>query len=67
MDSKFINAFKELIREEIVKRNIIHIEGFGRFEVMHQKQFQKKSADGQTLMMPPKDIVVFTPDKHAVK
>jgi nucleoid DNA-binding protein len=67
MDSKFIKAFKELVREEIVKRNIIHIEGFGRFEVMHQKQYQKKGADGQTLMMPPKDTVVFTPDKRGDK
>lgn len=67
MDSKFIKAFKEIVREEIVKRNIIQIEGFGKFELMHQKQFQKKGADGQTLMMPPKDIVVFTPDKRGDK
>lgn len=64
MDSKFIKALKEIIREEIVNRNIVQIAGFGKFEIVHQKLTQKKGVDGQTLMTPPKDIVIFTPDKR---
>lgn len=62
MDKKLVRALKEVIREEIIKKNTVEIEGLGRFEVIHQKQHQKKLADGQVLMMPPRDNVIFTPE-----
>lgn len=63
MDKKFIRAFREIVREEIIKKNTVELEGLGRFEVNHNKQYQKKLDDGQVLMMPPEDVVVFTPEK----
>ncbi len=63
MDKNFIKAFREVVREEIVKKNTVEIEGLGRFEIVHNKQHQKKMDDGQVLMMPPQDVVEFTPEK----
>lgn len=63
MNTTFIKAFKEVIREEIAKKNTVALEGLGRFEVVHEKQHQKKLDDGQVLMIPPRDVVVFTPEK----
>lgn len=67
MDKKFIKVFREVVREEIVKKNMIEIDGLGRFEIVHNKQHQKKMEDGQVLMMPPQDVVVFTPEKTGKK
>lgn len=63
MDKKFIRAFREIVREEIIKKNTVELEELGRFEVIHNKQYQKKLDDGQVLMMPPEDVIVFTPEK----
>lgn len=63
MDKKFIRLFREVVREEIVKKNRVDVDGLGRFEVIHKKQHQKRLEDGQVLMMPPQDVVVFTPEK----
>ncbi|MEX0994019.1 MAG: HU family DNA-binding protein [Balneolaceae bacterium] len=67
MNTTFIKAFKEAIREEIIKKNTVALEGLGRFEVIHQKQHQKKLDDGQVLMVPPRDVVVFTPENREGK
>lgn len=64
MDNTFIKAFREVIREEVVKKNTVEIEGLGRFEIQHNKQHQKKMENGQVLMMPPEDIVIFAPEKQ---
>lgn len=63
MDKKFVKAFREILREEIIKKNVVELEDLGHFEVIHKKQYQKKLEDGQVLMMPPEDVVVFTPEK----
>ncbi len=63
MNKEFVKLFRDVIREEIVKKNSVEVEGLGRFEVVHQQQHQKKLEDGQVLMMPPEDVVLFTPDK----
>jgi len=63
MDKNFVRAFREIIREEIIKKNVVELENLGRFEVVHNKQYQKKLEDGQVVMMPPEDIVVFIPEK----
>ncbi len=62
MDKTFIKAFREIVRKEIIKKNTVEISGFGRFEVIHQKQHQKKKENGQLVMMPPRDFVVFSPE-----
>ena len=63
MDSTFIKAFKQVVREELLKKNSVELEGLGRFELVHHKQHQEKNDEGQVVMMPPRDAVEFTPEK----
>ncbi len=64
MEKKFLNAFKDIVREEMVKKNQIEIRGLGRFKVIHEKQHQSKLEDGTVAMMPPRDKIIFTPYKE---
>ncbi|MEX2600041.1 MAG: hypothetical protein WD355_00255 [Balneolaceae bacterium] len=60
MDSTFIKAFREVVREEMMKKNVVDIERIGRFEVIHEKQHEERRDDGNVLMIPPVDRVHFT-------
>ncbi|MEX1010897.1 MAG: HU family DNA-binding protein [Balneolaceae bacterium] len=64
MDKTFVKAFRDVVREELIKKNIIEIEGLGRFENRHLKQREEKRENGQVLMMPPRDEILFTPEKR---
>lgn len=59
MDALFVIAFKEVLREQFIDKNDVHIEGLGRFSVKHQKQYQKKFENGKVVLMPPKDVLEF--------
>lgn len=62
MDQEFLQAFVEVVREQMTRRNSIQIEGVGSFQVEHRKQFQKQYDNGRVVMMPPKDTISFTPE-----
>ncbi|HLR24451.1 MAG TPA: HU family DNA-binding protein [Fodinibius sp.] len=62
MDEQFLEALTAIIREQISRKNKVHIDGMGAFRLEHQKQFQKQYDNGRVVMMPPKDLVRFTPD-----
>lgn len=62
MDKQFIQAFSEVIREEVSQKNEVQLEGVGRFQFEHQKQFQKQYDNGRVVMMPPKDTITFVPE-----
>lgn len=62
MDKQFLKAFSEVVREEVAQKNEVQIEGVGRFEFEHQKQFQKQYDNGRVVMMPPKDTITFVPE-----
>jgi nucleoid DNA-binding protein len=62
MDKEFLKAFSEIIREEVAQKNDVQLEGVGRFEFEHQKQFQKQYDNGRVVMMPPKDTITFVPE-----
>jgi nucleoid DNA-binding protein len=59
MDSEFIIAFKEVLREELTKKNSVYIEGLGHFEVIHREQYHKRYDTGKVLLMPPTDLLQF--------
>ena len=63
MDQEFLGVITEIIREEIVKKNEVVVEGLGVFKRDHQKQYQKQFDDGRVVMMPPKDKISFVADK----
>ena len=59
MEKIFLNALKETIREELISNNTVRIDGFGRFEKVHQNQRQKKYENGRIVLLPPRDNVTF--------
>ncbi|MCW9708439.1 HU family DNA-binding protein [Fodinibius salsisoli] len=63
MDEEFLKAFAEVVREQVVCKNKIEIDGIGSFYVEHQKQFQKQYDNGRVVMMPPKDEIRFIPEE----
>ncbi|HEX6982959.1 MAG TPA: HU family DNA-binding protein [Balneolaceae bacterium] len=62
MDSDFLRAFSEVIREEVAQKNEVKLEGLGSFNFEHQKQIQKQYKNGRVVMMPPKDRIIFIPE-----
>lgn len=67
MKSTFIKAFKEVLREQILNKNKVEMDGFGQFEVVHREQHQKKYEDGRVVMMPPEDVVEFKSEIRSSK
>lgn len=62
MDQEFLTAFADIVRDQIVRKNEISIKGLGTFKPEHIQQFQQQHANGQVVMMPPKDVVKFIPE-----
>lgn len=65
MDNTFLQAFAEVIKEEVAQNSPLEIEGLGVFQVEHRNQFQQQFDNGKVVMMPPKDHIVFTEDTKA--
>lgn len=62
MDKEFLEAFGKVIREEISRKNEVIVEGIGSFQIEHCKQYQKQYDNGRVVMMPPKDVISFSPE-----
>ena len=62
MEEQFLKAFTDIVREQVARKNKVQIEGIGSFRVEHKKQFQKQYDNGRVVMMPPKDMIRFTPE-----
>lgn len=64
MDKVFLQAFSEVVRQQIAHRCDVKLEGIGVFKLEHQKQYQQQYRDGRVVMMPPKDKIKFVPDSQ---
>lgn len=64
MTKKFKKAFVTVLREQIINQNQVFIDGLGSFHVEHKKQYTTKTEDGRTVIMPPKDEIIFTSEKN---
>lgn len=62
MNEKFLKAFSEVVRQEVARKNEVHVDGIGAFRHQHQKQFQKQFENGRVVMMPPRDTISFIPE-----
>lgn len=60
MTKDFLKAFGIVIRDQIIMKNSIEVEGLGTFKAVHHSQSQEKRADGTTVMLPPRDTIEFT-------
>lgn len=59
MTKEFLKAFGITIRDQIIMKNSVEIEGLGTFRAEHTSQRQEKRADGSLVMQPPKDSIEF--------
>lgn len=64
MDDDFLQAFSNVVREQISNRHDVNFEDIGVFKAKHKNQYQQKYKDGRVAMMPPKDTIVFVPDNR---
>ncbi|MEX0593559.1 MAG: HU family DNA-binding protein [Balneolaceae bacterium] len=64
MKKEFVQALREIIREEAVQNRPVVIDGLGRFETVHEEQVQKKMKNGDVVMMPPKETLRLVPEKE---
>lgn len=60
MTKDFLKAFGIVIRDQIIMKNSVEVEGLGTFKAVHHSQTQEKRADGTTVMLPPRDAIEFT-------
>lgn len=63
MDKAFLQAFREVVREQVLRKNEVRLDGIGSFRFEHRNQFQKQYDDGRVVMMPPRDTITFIPDQ----
>lgn len=63
LDREFIEAFSEVVKEQVSRKRTIELQGLGTFEFEHRKQHQKQFDNGRVVMMPPKDTIRFIPEQ----
>lgn len=61
-----LRAFSEVIRDRLMRRDDVTVPGLGTFEVLHHPSCVVETEDGQRLLEPPADLIVFEPaPEHA--
>ncbi len=56
-----IDAFIEVVRDELANDNAVEVPSLGTFAVEHRPSALERTDDGHALA-PPRNAVVFTPD-----
>lgn len=59
MDSEFKEAFKDVVRDQLIQRNKVRVNGLGIFSPMHLSQRKWEYKNGKVVLLPPKDYVEF--------
>jgi DNA-binding protein HU-beta len=57
-----IQAFVQIVRDELVAGESLHVPGLGTFAVEHRPSETIDPDDGPVRMRPPRDVVTFQPD-----
>lgn len=52
----------DIVREALARGEAIDVPGLGTFAVAHRSSQIEKQPDGEVIMRPPRDEVVFTPE-----
>lgn len=61
-ESKLEEDIVAVITENLKKKYTVQVDGLGSFSVKHQTQVQKQEKDGRIVLLPPANVVVFTPE-----
>lgn len=56
-------AVTTIIRERLQKGECVSLPDLGTFSVEHKPSEMKKDENGDIIMIPPQDVVTFTPDE----
>ena len=56
------SVLSDVIREALARGESIHVPGLGTFSVEHRSSQMEKQPNGQIIMKPPRDEVLFTAD-----
>lgn len=63
MTQEFLETLGIIIRDQVIMKNSVEVDGLGTFRAVHHNQQQEKRADGTNVMSPPKDTIEFTAEK----
>jgi nucleoid DNA-binding protein len=62
MQDQFLQAFKDVVRDQLIQRNKVYIEDLGTFKPVHLTQRKWEYKDGKVVLLPPKDHLEFEAD-----
>lgn len=48
--------------EQLTDGRSVHVPDLGTFDIEHRPSEMQKDEDGNIVMVPPQDVVTFTPD-----
>ena len=60
MTKKFEKSLVHVLREQLLSGKTVQLDGIGTFQVVHKKQSTIRIESGKTVLMPPKDVLVFS-------
>ncbi len=58
-------ALAKVARRRLVRGEPVPLPGVGTIEVRHARSAVEERAPGETILQPPKDLVIFTPDEES--
>lgn len=58
-----IEAFAQVVREQLEQGNSIEVPELGTFEVEHRPSQMKEDESGESYMAPPRDEITFQPER----
>jgi nucleoid DNA-binding protein len=58
-----IEAFVRVLRQRLEQRESVDVPGLGTFSVEHRPSHRREMPDGEDEMVPPRDVVAFTPEQ----
>lgn len=58
-----IDTFVRIVREKLERGETVEVPGLGTFSVKHHPSERKETADGESYMAPPRDVVQFDPEQ----
>lgn len=65
MDSKTEKQVIRVLKNHLIKNRKVNVPKLGTFEVIHKKQQQEQRPDGQVVLSPPKDELIFRETKSS--
>lgn len=57
-----LQALADYARNRLMDGHSVHIPDLGTLDTEHRPSEMQKDEDGNIVMVPPKDVITFTPD-----